>query len=150
MTDQGGELVTLPLLAPATNRLLRIATLTLDKSGDLKGTVEEVRSGPAAVQLREHLLQLPDKQRQKVFQNLLTDLLDGAVLTSASVSHLNDFTASLYISYGFAAKACAQQAGDLFIFRPCVLDHKSSDLLEGKSAQTSNGLPPYSFGERYF
>jgi len=141
VTDQGGELVTLPLLVPATNRLLRIATLTLDKSGDLKGTVEEVRSGPAAVQLREHLLQLPDKQRQKVFQNLLTDLLDGAVLTSASVSHLNDFTGSLYITYGFAAKAYAQQAGDLFIFRPCVLGHKSSDLLEGRARKQAMVFP---------
>lgn len=141
VTDQGGELVKLPLLAPATNRLLRVATLTLDKSGTLQGTVEEVRNGPVATQLRELMLHLPDKERQKVFQNLLADFLDGAVLTSASVSHLNDFSGFLYIKYGLAAKAYAQQAGDLFLFRPCALGHKGSDLLEGKARKQAVVFP---------
>ena len=131
VTNQGGELVKLPLLPPITNRLLRVATLTLDKSGTLQGTVEEVREGPAATELRERLLNLPDKQRQKVIQNLLTDLLDSAVLTRASISGLKDSTGSLYIKYDLTARAYAQQAGELFLFRSCALGRKSSDLLEG-------------------
>src|SRR5215472_8016857 len=91
VTDEGGEMVKLPLLPPITNRLLRQATLTLDKSGNLQGTVSEMRSGFPAARLRERLLNLPKAQRQKVFQNLLTDLLDGAVLTRASLSGLEDF-----------------------------------------------------------
>ena len=133
VTDGDGELVKLPLLSPPTNRLLRVATLTLDKSGNLKGTVEEVRTGPAATSLKERLLHLPKAQRQKVFENLLADLLDGAVLASASVSDLNDFGGSLSIEYGLIARAYAQHAGDLFLFRPCVLGRKSSDLLEGET-----------------
>src|SRR5207302_6241004 len=112
---------------------LREATLTLDKSGNLQGTVSELRSGFPAAQLRERLLNLPKAQRQKVFQDLLTDLLDGAVLTRASLSGLEDFGGALGIEYGLMATAYAQHAGQLFLFRPCALGRKSSDLLEGKA-----------------
>ncbi len=132
VTDEGGELVKLPLLSPSTNRLLRIATLALDKSGNLKGTVEEVRTGAAAISLKERLLYLPKAQRQKVFENLLAELLDGAVLTSAGTSDLNDFSGTLSIKYGLTALAFAQHAGDLFLFRACALGRKSSDVLEGE------------------
>ena len=133
VTDKGGEMVKLPLLPPTTNRLLRQATLTLDKSGNLQGTVGEIRSGFPAARLRERLLSLPKAQRQKVFQDLLTDLLDGAVLTHASLSGLEDFGGALAIEYGLMANAYAQHSGQLFLFRPCVLGRKSSDLLEGKA-----------------
>jgi transglutaminase-like putative cysteine protease len=132
VTDGDGELVKLPLVQPYTNRLLRIATLTLDKSGSLKGTVEEVRSGPAATSLKERLLHLPKAQRQKVFENLLAELLDGAVLTSAATSDLNDFSGGLSIQYGLTALAFAQHPGDLFLFRACALGRKSSDVLGGE------------------
>ena len=131
VTDGNGELVRLPLSSPATNRLLRIATLTLDKSGNLKGTVEEVRTGPAATSLKERLLHMPNAERQKIFENLLSELLDGAVLTSAGVSDLNDLGGTLSIKYGLIARAYAQHAGELFLFRPCVLGRKSSNVLEG-------------------
>jgi predicted transglutaminase-like cysteine proteinase len=132
VTDGDGELVRLPLLSPTTNRLLRIATLTLDKSGNLQGTVEEVRTGPAATSLKELLLRLPNSQRQKVFENLLADLLNGAVLTSAGTSDLKDFSGWLSIKYGLIARAYAQHEGELFLFRSCVLGRKSSDVLEGE------------------
>jgi len=132
VTDAGGELVKLPLSPPSTNRLTRTATLSLDKSGNLKGTVQEVRTGPAAVALRERLLNLPNNQRQKVFQNLLADLLDGAVLTSAEVSGLMVFDGSLTLTYGLSVLAYAQHSGEIFLFRSCALGQKSSDLLEGK------------------
>jgi hypothetical protein len=112
---------------------MRIATLSLDKSGNLKGTVQEVRTGPAAAALRERLLNLPNKQRQKVFQNLLADLLDGAFLTSAAVSDMAVFDGSLTLNYGLTALAYAQHPGELFLFRSCALGHKSSDLLESKA-----------------
>src|SRR2546429_5518811 len=65
VTDEGGEMVKLPLLPPTTNRLLRDPPLTLDKSGNLQGTVSELRSGFPAAQLRERLLNLPKAQRQR-------------------------------------------------------------------------------------
>ena len=133
VTDAGGELVKLPLSPPSTNRLTRIATFSLDNSGNLGGTVQEVRSGPAAVALRERLLNLPSKQRQKVFQNLLADLLDGAFLTRAAFSNMAEFDGSLTLNYGLTALAYAQHPGELFLFHSCALGRKSSDLLESKA-----------------
>lgn len=141
VTDSGGELVKLPLSSPSTNRLLRLATLSLDKFGNLKGTVQEVRTGPAAAALRERLMNLPKKQRQNVFQNLLAELLDGAVLTSAGVSDLDAFNGGLSLTYGLTARAYAQHAGGLLLFRSCVLGHKSSYLLEGKPRKQPIAFP---------
>jgi hypothetical protein len=133
VTDGGGELLQLPLSSPLSNRVVRSATLTLDQSGNLKGTVDERRTGPAAAELRDQLLNLPNKQRQKVFQSLLNELVDGAILTGARLSSLDNFTGSMTISYDLTVPAYAQRAGSLFLFRSCVLGRKSSDLMEGKA-----------------
>jgi hypothetical protein len=132
ITDAGGELIKLPLLPASTNRVLREATFSLDNEGTLNGTVEEVRTGPAASDLRQQLLNVSKDRRQDVFQNLLNDLLDGAVLTSASISNLRDFEGALAINYGLRARAYAQHASELFLFRSCVLGHKSSGIFEAK------------------
>ena len=133
VTDTGGELLDLPLSPPSSNRVVRTATLTLDQSGNLKGTVDELRTGPAAAELRDQLVNLPSKQRQKVFQTLLNELVDGAVLTGARVSSLENFTGTMVVSYDFTVGGYAQHAGGLFLFRNCVLGRKSSDLMEGKA-----------------
>jgi transglutaminase-like putative cysteine protease len=132
VTDAGGELLTLPLLPPSVNRVLRVATLTLDKTGALKGTIEETHTGPSAIEMRERLRNLPKSQRQRVFQHILTALIDGAVLTSASMSGLNDSSAALSLNYDFTARAYAQRAGNLFFFRASALGRKARTLLEGK------------------
>lgn len=137
VTDGVGELVKLPLAAPSINRVLRVATLTLDKLGNLTGSVEEMRMGPSAASLRDRLLNLPNKQRQKVFQNMVADLVDGAVLNSAGVSDLKEFEGSLSLKYEFAVHAYAQHAGGLFVFRSCVMGRKGRDLLEGKPRKQS-------------
>lgn len=132
VTEEGGELVTLPLLPPSVNRVLRVATLNLDKAGALKGTIQEIHSGPSAIEMRERLYNLPNSQRQRVIQHILTDLIDGAVLTGASVSDLKESSGSLSLTYDFTAAAYAQRAGNLFLFRASPLGRKARTLLEGK------------------
>jgi hypothetical protein len=132
VTGSGGEILTLPLAPPTANRILREATLTIDKFGNMKGTIEEARIGSSAATLRERILNEPNQSRQKIFQNLLSGLIDGAVLTGARISSLKDFNGSLSIAYDFHANAYAQRASDLFLFRACVLGRKSRSLLEGK------------------
>lgn len=132
VTDAQGELVRTPLAPPSANRILRIATLSLDTSGVLKGTIEEVRTGPFATALRESLLNLPAKQRQTILQSMLTRMIDGAVLTGARISLLREFTATLTLSYDLTVPAYAQRTGNLFLFRPCVLGRAGSSVLQGK------------------
>jgi hypothetical protein len=132
VADGDGELVMLPLSPPSANRLLRVATLSLDMLGNLKGNVDELRTGPSAAELRERLLDLPNKQRQNVLQHMLDDLVDGAVLTSAGVSDLKEFSGSISLHYDFTVRGYSEHVGDLFVFRSCVLGRKSRDMLEGK------------------
>lgn len=130
VADPAGELVKLPLMPPLSNRVLRQANLTLDKTGTLMGKVQEFRTGSSAVEIRRRLTNLPKKRRQAVFQDLLSDLIDGASLTTASLSDLNEASPRITLEYGFNAPAYAQRMGKLFIFRSCVLGRKSRDLLE--------------------
>lgn len=135
MTDSEGELISTPLLPPSANRLLRTANLTLDANGVLKGTIEEVRTGPFATELRERLLDLPAKQRQTVLQSTLTEMIDRAVLTGARISALSDSVPSMTVGYDIMVPAYAQHTGNLFLFRSCVLGHKGGSLLEVKPRQ---------------
>lgn len=131
VTAAGGELVTLPLLPPSMNRTLRIATLILDKDGTLKGTIQEVRSGSSATDLRQRMLNAPSNQRQRIVEDILTDLVDGAILTSATVSDLKELSPTFSLKYDFTVRAYAEHAGNLFLFRSCALGRKGRTLLEG-------------------
>jgi transglutaminase-like putative cysteine protease len=131
VTETNGELVRTPLAPPLANRILRIAKLSMDTTGVLKGTIEEVRYGPFATTLRESLLNMPAKQRQTILQSLLTKMIDGAVLTGARTSPLHESAAIMTLSYDVTVPAYAQHTGNLFLFRRCVLGHKSSSILEG-------------------
>jgi transglutaminase-like putative cysteine protease len=135
VTDGEGELVSTPLLPPFANRIHRTAKLSLDTTGILKGTIEEIRFGPFATTLRDNLLNLPAKQRQTILQSMLTEMIDGAVLTGARVGGLHDSAAAMTVSYDVTVPAYAQHTGNLFLFRPCVLGHKGSSILEGKPRQ---------------
>jgi len=135
LVSETGELVQLPVLPPSTNQMTRTATLNIDGSGKLTGTVEEIRTGPAEDELRDELAAVPKIERQKVFQSLLSRVSDGAVLTRASITDLGNFTSPLIIEYGFTLSGYAQHLGNLYLFRPCALGHKGEDLLEDKPRQ---------------
>jgi hypothetical protein len=135
LVNDGGELLQLPVLPPSTNQIVRTARLTIDVSGKVNGTVQEIRRGPAAAELREQLLAAPKIHRQTVFQSLVSGLSDGAVLTSATVTDLGDFSSPLIIEYAFTSAGYAQHPGQLFLFRPCVLGHKGDAVLDDKPRQ---------------
>ena len=133
VTESGGNILRLPLAPPNANRILREANLTIDKFGNMKGTIEEARRGPSAAALRQQIVNEPSQSRQKIFQNLLSGLIDGAVLTGARISSLKNFDGAISIAYDFHVNAYAQQTSNLFLFRACALGHKSRSLLEGKA-----------------
>jgi hypothetical protein len=132
VTDNEGELIETPLSPPPANRLLRVARLSLENNGTMKGTIDEVRTGPFATSLRESLLNLPSKQRQTILQSLLTDMIDGAVLTAAQISKLHEFEASMTVTYELIVPGYTQRSGNLLLFRSCVLGHKGSNVLDAK------------------
>ncbi len=132
VTPQGGELILVPLLPPATNRLLRTAKLSLSSSGNLRGEVQELRWGGPAVQSREQFLTVAPADRQKILEKFLGTTLTNFSLTSASLGDLEKYDDSLTVNYKFAVDGYAKTAGNLLILRPGVVGTKGSNLLSGK------------------
>jgi hypothetical protein len=133
VTPDGGELVNVPLLPPATNRLLRTATLSVSATGNLSGEVEELRWGGPAEQSREQFLHAAPADRQKVFEAILGNSLTNFSLTSASIGNLEKYNESLTLKYKFAADGYAKNAGDLLIIRPRVVGVHELNVLSGKA-----------------
>jgi transglutaminase-like putative cysteine protease len=127
VTPEGGNLVSLPLLPPLSNRLIRSATLKLTPAGDLSGEIQETSWGGPAAEDRRQLIQREPGNRAEVFESLLGASLNNFTLTGASVGNLTKYDEVLSLDYKFAALGYAQSAGNLLIFRPGVLDHNGSD-----------------------
>jgi transglutaminase-like putative cysteine protease len=130
---EGGELVRLPLLAPATNQLVRRAKLQLNPDGSLSGTVDETRLGSEASDERAKLLGAAGSERAKLLEDFLGGFLAGFHLTQASVTNLDRVGDSLGLHYQFTADRYAKSAGDLLMVRPRVLGEKSSGIAEEES-----------------
>lgn len=132
VTEKGGELLQLPLLPPATNRLLRTGQFKLGAGGSLTGEVQEVRWGGPATDRRSMLLGVPAADRNKVLERFLGSQLTGFQLLSSGVENLDRLNENLLLQYRFFAETYAQKVGNLLLVRLRVLGEKGSDLLEGK------------------
>ena len=124
VTPQGGELIALPLLPPATNRLMRTGKLSLSTQGDLTGDISEVRWGAPAVSLRQELLEVTPANRSKVIENFLGNFLNNFHLTSATIGNLEVMDDSLVVHYKFTVDRYAQSAGNLLLLKPRIIGSK--------------------------
>jgi Domain of Unknown Function with PDB structure (DUF3857)/Transglutaminase-like superfamily len=129
-SKEGGELIKLPLLPPATNRLLRQGKFSLDASGALSGQVEEIRWGEPAASEREKIRRAEPMERAEILEDFLNNYLPGYRLTTARVANLDQLRANVVLVYGFVSKEYAHRAGNLLLVAPRVLGEKGSDLLE--------------------
>lgn len=130
--DGNGELIEMPLQAPATNQLLRTAKLELSPTGTLSGEVHEVRLGPSARDRRGAFLSAEGSKRARVVEDFLASFLPGFVLTFAAVENLESYDEQLVLRYRFTAENYAKRAGNLLLLRPRVLGQKASGILEDK------------------
>ena len=130
ITPDGGSLVSLPLLAPVTNRLLRTAQFQLTAEGDLTGDVHELEWGAPASAGREEFLEGQASKRAEVFERFLGNFVNNFSLTGASLGNLDRYDQPLGLSYKFVVHGYANAAGDLLLLRPRVLGDKSTEMLE--------------------
>ncbi len=128
----GGELLAMPLLPAATNRLLITGTMKLSESGNLDGNVQENRWGAPAELRREQLLGVAPKLRAKVFEDYLGTTLNNFTLTHASIGNLDVYDQTLTLEYSFVSAGYAKSAGNLLIVQPRVVGTKGSSILSGK------------------
>jgi transglutaminase-like putative cysteine protease len=132
VTPNGGEIAQLPLAAPMSNRLLRMATLKLSPTGGLSGEVNELRFGGPAEMSREQFLRTAPADRQKVVERFLGNSLSNFSLMGATLGNLELYDQNLTLNYKFTADGYAQASGDLLILRPRVMGGKASHILAGK------------------
>ena len=142
VTPNGGTLEHVPLLPPATNRLLRTAILSLSAAGNLSGEFKEISWGGPAENERERFLETPPAQRAKIIEGFLGSFLDNFTLTHASIGNLDQFDQNMMLTYSVNVNGYAKSAGDLLILRPRVVGEKSWTILSGKPRKY-----PIDFGE---
>ncbi len=125
----GGHAVRLPLLASATNRLLRQAEFSLDPSGAIVGDVMEIRWGVPASNEREAFLETMPVKRQKIIEDFLGGSLGNFTLVKATVGDLDQYDKNLTLTYQIVAGGYAKLAGDLLIVRPRVIGEDPAAIL---------------------
>jgi Domain of Unknown Function with PDB structure (DUF3857)/Transglutaminase-like superfamily len=141
VTPDGGDLIHIPLLPPATNRLLRTATFKLSPAGDLSGDVHELEwGGPAAEQRAEFLETQPNK-RVEIFDRFLGHFLNNFTITSASLGNLDKEDENFAVEYQFVSPGYASAAGDLLFVRPRVVGDKSTGYLRLFTQQKPRKYP---------
>jgi transglutaminase-like putative cysteine protease len=139
--SDGGELIDMPLLPAALNRLWRTAHLTLATDGSVTGSVEEVRNGEPAEDSRRRLLAAEGANRAKVVESFLGNSVSGFSLTKATVQNLTEYDKTFVLNYTFVAPNYSQKAGDLLIVRPRILGGKGSSMLEEKERKYAVEFP---------
>ena len=136
VAPDGGELIELPQLPPASNGISRTAKLSLSPTGTLSGDVNEVRVGDRASAQRWALRAVTkDADRIKPIEALLSQSLTTFQITKATIGNLQLTDKAFLYDYSLVAQNYAKTAGNLLLVRPRVIGSRSSDLLETKEAR---------------
>ena len=130
VTPDGGDLLHLPSLIPASNRLSRTGKFVLHPDGTLSGEVDELRRGTEAAEKRRELQHLPPADRGKALERFLGAFLNNCTLTKGNIKNLDDNNGLLLIHYEFVAPSYSKTAGNLLLVRPVVLGRKASHVAE--------------------
>jgi len=133
VTSDGGELVALPQLPPATSGIQRTAKLALNPQGTLSGEFVETLTGDAASRQRYALRSVSkDADRVKPIEALMSHSLGTFHFIKASVNNLDFPDRPFGYDYSVVAENYAKSAGNLLLVRPRVVGEDASGFLEQK------------------
>jgi Domain of Unknown Function with PDB structure (DUF3857) len=121
VTDNGGELIHLPVSSPDLNQIHRNAKLTLLSDGTLQGEIEETRSGYLAMLGRAYLQHESQNDRKKMLEHFWGPNLGSFQVDSFDLVNENDIDKDLVLHYKFTASHYAKSAGSLLLVRPRVI-----------------------------
>ncbi len=139
VTFDGGELVQVPSLPVTASSLRRIAHLTVDETGTLRGQVDEVLTGDAAAFARSAVdTKTVDTDVIKPIESLMADSFPTFTLTSATMGSRRAHDRPFEWHYGIEVPGFAERSGNLITVRPRVLGTKSTGLLETKEPREND------------
>ena len=126
VTDNGGELIHLPVSKPELNGVKRVARLQLLAPATLQGEVEETRSGWSAMRMRAYLKDETQQDRRKFIERyVLGPVMGNFHLDSFSLENEDDIDKDFIVRYKFTAENYAKNAGPLLLLRPRVVGEKA-------------------------
>jgi uncharacterized protein DUF3857 len=148
VTDDGGELIHLPVSAPETNLLKRTARVKLLADGSLQGDVEEVVTGYRAALARRYWKDATEGDRKKVLERILGASLGSFQVENITVANADDIEKDFVLRYKFTAERYAKNAGPLLLVRPRVVGEYAGYLDQSKPRHYGYEMPaPYSTSE---
>jgi len=132
----GGDLVRLPELAPATNAVQRVAKAQLDEHGTLRGDITETRLGDPAAYERERLANVRDARDDiRSVESLVSDSMATFHIEKARVENRDASDAPIIWHYSLATDGYAKTNGGLLLVRPRLLGSEASGFLETPEAR---------------
>lgn len=128
VTDAGGELIRTPTLQPESNQITRIGHFVLSPDGALSGEVSEDREGDFATEERYRLHSRDQREQTTYFEGWIGHSMQGFTLGDIGVKQQDQREKDLLINYKLATSQYGQLRGSLMLFRPRVLDNKSTPV----------------------
>ncbi|HKW74589.1 MAG TPA: DUF3857 domain-containing protein [Terriglobales bacterium] len=121
VTDNGGELIHLPLSSPEANKIQRTAKFKLLPDGTLQGEIEELRSGFMAMDFREYMKNESQHDRRKNLEYILGENLSNFQVDSFDLENVADIGKDVILKYKFTATHYAKNVGSMLLVRPRVV-----------------------------
>jgi hypothetical protein len=120
VTENGGELIHLPVTKPEFNHIARTAKMKLLPDGSLQGEIEDTMSGFFASSVRE-LRDVSQQDRKKIIESFLGRAVGSFQMDSFDVLNADDPDKDIVVRYKFTATHYAKAAGPLLLVRPRVV-----------------------------
>lgn len=140
VTDDGGELIHLPVSSPELNQTTRTAQGKLLPDGTLQGEIEEVRSGFSAMYARAYLQSESQKDRKKILEHFWGPTIGNFRIDSFELLNTDDIEKDLVIRYKFTSDHYAKNAGPLLLVRPHVVGEMAGTFDASKPRHYAYGF----------
>ena len=128
VTDDGGELIHLPVSQPELNKVTRTARVKLLPDGALQGEIEEVRSGYSAMYGRAYLQNESHNDQKKMLEHFWGPTIGNFKIESFELLNADDIDKDLVIRYKFTSDHYAKNAGPLLLVRPHVVGEMAGHI----------------------
>jgi hypothetical protein len=122
LTEGGqSQLIALPVMAPASDRIEHTIHAQLDADGSLEAAVVEQRFGYAAERPRVTFTAGSQQQQRDYLEKRLRSDLNSITIEKVAAQHSTELSQPLELDYTFRVANYARSAGDLLLVRPRIL-----------------------------
>jgi transglutaminase-like putative cysteine protease len=126
MDGTDSEAIALPVLAPDSDTVNRIASFTLAADGSLTGSVVVKRLGASSSDLRYLFATSSEKDKRQSLEDSLRSDFSSFQVNKEEIENTSNLNQQLTLSYDVTVSSYAKNAGSMLLVRPRVV---SSDAI---------------------